>query len=277
VRAITGRTRLGFTESGIVKALEDAARKSGGGSLSQAERLLRSIGFEFKTPSAAVQAGRAAVSRFADFCFSVARAPISLFAAIKADDSNAALLATLNMQRPDAASVRALLDDSAAGRRRAADSDDEGDDDTSGAVAAQYRDKAVARTPVLPDPADFPTRAILGEKPPMSKLHGPILSRRTKGSTVVGDGEIVNDPVVFPAVVAKRSHGGAATLLRALPPNFVVSATSGRAMAVAPLDRFALSKRRAPAHMARDEGVVGHEHRGRGRRRRRCVLGLDCG
>ena len=259
VIAITQRTKLGFTEGSILQTLEALARRQGQHAQTQAIKILRSMGFAVSNPVAVVKSARVMMDSFTSFCLMISQAPTEVIQNIKLDENNSSLVAALQLARPSKETIAALLDDGAAKRRRGADSDDEGDDELDEAgTEKSYRSSEIARSPVLPDSADFPTAAILGEKPPTGKLNAHILDmRKTRAEHIKSDSELVNDPVAFPNVVAQRSKGGAALLLKALPSGFTISATSGRAMAVAPLERVALSKSRTPARIARDSNMSG--------------------
>jgi hypothetical protein len=260
VAAITQRTKLGFTESNILHTLEVLSRRYGTTAATNSAKILRSMGFAVSNPTQIVESSRSAMDKFASFCLTIAQAPTEITRSFNVNENNASLLAALELARPSADAVKTLLDDSASKRRRDANCDDEGDDELDETLipgAGQYRDAPIARSPVLPDAADFSTAAILGEKPPTGKLHARILDmRKTRAEQLKKDGEIVNDPIAFPKVVAQRSKGGAVTLLKALPKNFTISATSGRAMAVVPLDRTDLGKGRSPALVPRDSTMA---------------------
>ena len=272
ISAITGRMSLSFVETCILEALEEAARRMGAHSKTQTMRVMKMMGVNTLATGSEAKA-----EMFTTALTSVRQHLNTLVLTLRGADEQTLLslgkivrglgtegtsLLTL-LETPRMGSTARL--ESMHDRRRAAHSDDEFDDDviklpltigTTKSASEAKAEKASRGNTVCPDFSDFPVYHILSEKPPTDKLGDAVRERSKKSGGT--EKSIASDPNAYPATLAKLSHAGASTVLRALPPAFFLSPASGRALAVSviPSTKLARITNTVPLTVATDPNLV---------------------
>ena len=281
VNAITGRITLSFVETCMLEALEEAAKRHMNHEQGDSLKSMKVLGikanngvdtkFKEKMFNIALKSTR---MHFNTLVMTLRGADETTMASMgkivrgMGDVTSGGLLALLETPRPDSALGADSLNNRRREQRESDDEDDEvaklprvaGEIKTAAMrTAALDKDAKIARSAILPDYHDFPVIHILSEKPSTDKLGDQVRHIAKTARVKVAGYEASTDPNEYPSIITKASQAGQGTVMRAMPPDFLLSPASGRAMAVSAIPTTMLARLSGvkPLVLARDRGLVG--------------------